>query len=87
MHNLTTLPQPASAIFHSLFQNVKAVNPYLSDEDILIGIYLFCEENVSGQFCPLYAILSQIDFCYRGKDVEADFPEATEARDILRDIK
>lgn len=86
MPHLTQKIIPATATRESLLEAIKSVNPHIEKEDATIGVYLYCDANYAGQNCPLYQILCWIDFVYRGNDIEADFPQAVEARDILQSL-
>lgn len=64
---------------------IKEKLPMIYDDEILIAIYFFCEENYAGQFDLKYEIMCNICIEYSGSKEKflEDFPAAIDAIEIL----
>ena len=58
------MPKFKNDVLKRMFKFIKNKEPYISDDDIKIGIYLFCESVYSGEHSNSYQIMCEIDFKY-----------------------
>jgi len=58
------MPDIKNPVYKSMFKFIKKKEPYISDDDIKIGIYLFCEAHYVGEHSNLYQTMCEIDFKY-----------------------
>lgn len=65
-----------------MFKLIKRLEPEISDDDIKIGIYLYCAESYSGEHSELYKIMCEIDFKYSCtfEELENEYIDAMQAR-------
>ena len=64
---------------------VQAGMPWIDEDELLIGIYLYALNYYIGQGDLLYKVTCLIDFKYSGSEesVLKDLPDAAEAVDLL----
>jgi len=64
---------------------VQAGMPWIGEDELMIGIYVYASQNYCGQGDLLYQVLSLIDLNYYGSDIQlaGDFPDSFEAVKLL----
>lgn len=64
---------------------IKSKLPYILDEDLLMAVYIFAENNYIGQGDINYRIVCTINLTFSGTfgDLCKDFPDVPEAVDVL----